>query len=201
MRNSQHTIGQELHAVILFVGSIWAVSLVAFLVPWLKTFGLVPRTLRGLTGIATMPFLHENLFHLIGNTIPLLVLLVLLAGSRARSWEIVIDIILLGGAFLWVVGRTAIHIGASGLIFGLASFLILAGFLEKRIIPLIIALLVGFLYGTSLLPGLVPHFGSSISWDGHLCGAIAGGVIAFALTHDRRARLEDSLTRQRELDT
>jgi membrane associated rhomboid family serine protease len=195
MRTSAHTIGQEIHGVLVFVGAIWVVSLVALFIPWLKLrdFGLVPRTVHGLWGIVTMPFLHASLGHLIANTIPLMILLVLLAGSRAESWEIVVATVLLSGGLLWVCGRTADHIGASALIFGLAFFLILAGFFEKRIVPLIIALIVGFFYGTSLVFGLIPKIGSSISWDGHLCGAIAGGLIAYLLTHESRTDRQDAI--------
>ena len=69
--------------------------------------------------------------HILSNTVPLLVLLILLAGSRAESWEVVVLITLLGGLLLWIFGREAIHIGASGLISGLGAFLILSGFLER----------------------------------------------------------------------
>ena len=138
-----------------------------------------------------MPFLHANLHHLVGNTVPLIVLLILLAGSRAESWEVVLMISCLGGLLLWVFGRPAVHIGASGLISGLAAFLILSGLLEQRIIPLLIALVVVFLYGSSLILGVLPRIASQISWDGHLCGAIAGGLVAYALT--RGSRPKDSL--------
>ena len=113
---------------------------------------------------------------------PLLVLLILLAGSKARSWEIVIAVIVVGGGLLWLCGRNATHIGASGLVFGLVAFLIVSGFLEGRIVPLLVALVVGFLYGGTLLSGVVPKMNSMVSWDGHLCGAIAGGLIAYVLT-------------------
>jgi membrane associated rhomboid family serine protease len=182
MRDSTHTVRQEIHGVVLFVGSIWAVFFVSLALPAVDQYGVVPRTSVGLVGIAAMPFLHANLHHLLTNTVPLVVLLILLAGSRAKSWEVVIAIALVGGALLWVFGRPAIHIGASGLISGLTTFLILSGFLEQRIIPLLVALLVGFLYGGSLVLGVLPQVGSRISWDGHLCGAIAGGIVAYALT-------------------
>jgi membrane associated rhomboid family serine protease len=133
--------------------------------------------------------------HILSNTVPLFVLLMLLAGSRAESWEVVVLITFLGGLLLWIFGREAIHIGASGLISGLAAFLILSGFLERRIIPLLIALLVGFLYGSVLVMGVIPRIGSQVSWDGHLCGAIAGGIVAFALARgSRRDQQEARLT-------
>jgi membrane associated rhomboid family serine protease len=188
MPTAVHTIREEFHGVVLFVGAIWAVYIVSLLFPGLDQYGVAPRRLGGLVGIVAMPFLHANLQHLLSNTIPLVVLLILLAGSQAESWEVVVVISCLGGLLLWVFGRPAVHIGASGLISGLAAFLILSGFLERRIVPVVIALLVGFLYGGSLILGVLPRFGSQISWDGHLCGAIAGGLVAYTLTRNSRPR-------------
>ena len=182
MTESSHTIREEIHGVAVFVGSIWAVYFVTLLFPAMDQYGVIPRKFGGLVGIVAMPFLHANLHHLVSNTIPLAVLLILLAGSRAESWEVVVMIGGLGGLLLWIFGRPAVHIGASGLISGLVAFLILSGFLEQRIIPLLITLLVGFLYGGSLVMGVLPGIDSSISWDGHLCGAVAGGLVAYALT-------------------
>lgn len=182
MALSSHTVREELRGALVFVGAIWTVSLLGWVFPALEQFGVVPRTLRGLPGILGMPFLHANLHHLVSNTVPLVVLLILLAGSRAASWQVVVDIVLLGGALLWIFGRTAVHIGASGLISGLTVFLMLAGLMEQRMMALLVALLVGFLYGGSLVLGVVPRFGSTLSWDGHLCGAVAGGIVAYVLT-------------------
>ncbi|MHB1035398.1 MAG: rhomboid family intramembrane serine protease [Pirellulales bacterium] len=187
MHDASHGVKEELHGVLLFVGTIWGVFFLSLLVPSLNTWGVTPRTAGGLVGVVAMPFLHADLRHLLGNTIPLLVLLTLLAGSKARSWEIVAWIILWGDALLWLFGRSATHVGASGLVFGLIAFLIVAGFLEKRIIPLFVALAVGFLFGGTLLSGILPRSGSSISWDGHLWGAVAGGLVAYALTRGSTA--------------
>lgn len=193
MPGEPHTIRQEITGVVLFVGAIWAVFLVSVPFPGLDQYGVIPRRIVGLFGIPAMPFLHANLEHILSNTIPLVVLLILLAGSRAESWEVVVFIALLGGFLLWIFGREAVHIGASGLISGLIAFLILSGFLEKRIIPLLIALLVGFFYGGSLVIGVIPRLGSHISWDGHLCGAVAGGIVAYALARAPRQRSQESL--------
>ena len=169
--------------VLAFVGVIWCVFFVGLVVPFeLNAFGITPLTLGGLVGILAMPFLHANLGHLAGNTIPLVVLLVLLAGSRAKSWAIVVNIMLLAGVLLWLFGRSATHIGASGLIYGLIAFLIVSGCLERRLVPLVISVAVGFLYGGTLLWGILPRLGSHVSWDGHLFGAIAGGIVAFRVT-------------------
>src|SRR5208283_5189650 len=127
MPNAQHTVREELYGIVAFIGAIWGVFAVSQFLPIVDSFGVVPRTLVGLVGIPAMPFLHANLGHILSNTFPLFILLMLLAGSRAQSWEIVVDIVLLGGALLWLCGRPDDHIGASGLIFGLISFLILSG--------------------------------------------------------------------------
>ena len=150
----KHTIQQELYGVIAFVAVIWATFFLGCVLPFdINSLGLTPRTLVGLVGIPATPFLHANLQHLLSNTVPLFVLLTLLAGSNARSWEIVIEVVLLGGLLLWIFGRNATHVGASGLIFGLIAFLIVSGFREKRIVPLIVSVIVGFLYGGTLLSG------------------------------------------------
>lgn len=187
-RGSAHTVTEELTGVLTLIGVIWAVFIVSWFFPRLRDYGLDPRDLDGLVGIVTMPFLHKNLGHIIGNTVPLLVLLALLAGSRANSWSIVLGIALLGGALLWAFALqgNANHIGASGLVCGLTTFLILSGFLERRLVPLLVSVLVLFLYGTSLLMAMAPTTG--ISWDGHLYGALAGALVAFSLA-PRREKL------------
>jgi membrane associated rhomboid family serine protease len=192
MQNASHTIREELFYIFLFICAIWVVFVLECLFNSLDGYGIVPRTAAGLIGIPLSIFLHANFHHLFGNTVPLFILLALLAGSKARSWEIVLYVALLGGSLLWVFGRNACHIGASGLIFGLIAFLIVSGLLEKRAVPLLIALGVGFFYGGTLLSGIVPQFQSNVSWDGHLCGAIAGGLIAYFLTKEPKTR-EESL--------
>lgn len=179
-QNNQHSIRQELPLVLLFVGLIWLVFLLDRFLP-LEQFGLVPRDGSHIVGIITMPFLHGNLEHLMSNTVPLLILLTLLAGSRANSRMIVLVIVLLGGGLLWLFGRgAALHIGASGLVFGLAVFLIVSGLLERRLLPLLIAAFVAFMYGSSLLSGILP-WQQGVSWDGHLFGGIAGALAAVFL--------------------
>jgi membrane associated rhomboid family serine protease len=190
MQTSSHTIGEELRGILVFIGVIWAVFLLTWVFPSLDSLGVTPRTLVGLVGIAAMPFLHGNLHHLLSNTVPLFILLALLAGSKARSWEIVVDVSLLGGLLLWLFGRPATHIGASGLIFGLIAFLIVSGLLERRPVPLLVSLVVGFFYGGTLLWNVLPRLGSQISWDGHLWGAVAGGIVAYVLTRAFKRQME-----------
>jgi membrane associated rhomboid family serine protease len=178
MPNAKDTIREELTGIGVFVGAIWAVFFVSLLIPRIDTLGVIPRTLRGLLGIPLAPFLHANLQHIAANTLPLCVLLGLLAGSRWRTWEVVAQIMVIGGFLLWLCGREAIHIGASGLIFGLIVFLIVSGLIEKRPLPLAVAVLVAFFYGGGLVSGVMPQLNSEVSWDGHLTSAIAGALVA-----------------------
>jgi membrane associated rhomboid family serine protease len=186
---AKHTVREELNAVLAFVGFIWFVFIIGHIMPFrLENFGITPRTLGGLVGIPAAPFLHANLAHLINNTIPLTVLLILLAGSKAESWAIVTYVVLLGGLLLWLFGRPATHIGASSLIYGLVAYLIVSGICERRFVPMAIAVLVGFLYGGTLASGLLPRWKSPVSWEGHLFGAVAGGAIAYLMTRHRDDR-------------
>jgi membrane associated rhomboid family serine protease len=183
---AKHTIRQELYSVLAFVALLWLVFIIGQVLPIApQEYGIIPRTVCGLLGIPVAPLLHANLQHLISNTIPLTVLLLLLAGSRANTWMVVVGIVLLSGALLWLFGRPAIHIGASGLIYGLITYLIISGVRERNIGSMLTALVVGFLYGGALLSGVVPSSTPHISWEGHLFGAIAGGVVALVQTRNR----------------
>lgn len=189
----KHTVKQELSGVLVFVAVMWAVYFLDFIVPGkFEQWGIIPRTLWGLLGIPLSPFIHAGFGHILGNSIPLVILLALLAGSRTRTWPTVMEIVLLGGGLLWLFGRASSHVGASGLIYGLIAFLLVAGFREKRLIPLAVALLVGFLYGGTLISGVLPTVSSHISWEGHLFGAIAGAAVAYVATSKLTADEDDS---------
>ncbi len=178
-------VKKNLFSVLAFVGVIWAVYLINLPLQLsdynLNKFGLEPRTLPGLTGIFTMPFLHDGFNHLLGNTVPLVVLLSMLAFTRTNPKRIIICLTIMSGVMLWVLGRPKIHVGASGLIYALAAYLMAAGFFERKIASAIAAILVGVLYG-SLFWGLLPTAGQHVSWEGHLLGAIAGGFFAAQTT-------------------
>ncbi len=179
----KHSVREELRGVFVFVGVVWCVFVVGLVLPFsINSFGVTPRSFIGLLGIPFMPFLHADFKHLLSNTVPLTLLLLLLAGSKANSWIIVAFIVFMSGAMLWLFGRPMTHVGASGLIFGLIAFLLASGILERRTVPLLISIVVGFLYGGTLLSGIVPDLGSHISWEGHLLGALAGGLVAGLVT-------------------
>jgi len=163
--------------IIVIIGAIWAVFLLDLILP-LEQLGLVPRSFLGLTGIITMPFLHGNFGHLIGNSLPLVILLGLMVISRPRPWSAVILLTLISGAALWLLGRPALHIGASGLIYALMGFLIGVGILERRLISAAVALFVGLTYGMSIIGGIMPGQ-PGVSWEGHLFGLFAGAALAW----------------------
>src|SRR5258708_40001236 len=115
--------------ILILTGGILAVFLLQLVASKeVLSHGLVPLTERGLVGLATMPFLHANLAHLLGNLVALVVLLVFMLLFHSKQLIVdVIMIVIVGGLLLWLLGRPAVHVGASGLIYGLAGFMIVAG--------------------------------------------------------------------------
>ncbi|MGB7347502.1 MAG: rhomboid family intramembrane serine protease [Pirellulaceae bacterium] len=172
----------QLYFVAAFVLAIWLVYIVDLPIPYdLTQWGIHPRRLAGLPGVALMPLLHGSFYHLISNSIPLAILMVLLVGSQRQPWPIVTAIVLLNGVLVWLMARSDTnHIGASGLVFGLIGFLILNGFLEKKFTSIIVALVVGFFFGSTLISGMIPKIGGEVSWEAHFFGAVAGAVVAYA---------------------
>jgi membrane associated rhomboid family serine protease len=143
----------------------------------LGIYGILPRTVIGLRGIIFAPFLHQNIYHLLLNTIPFIVLGSLVSLRGVDDFlEVSLFVMLVGGAGVWLVGRPAYHIGASGLIFGYFGFLATAGWYERRFSSIFISLVVLFLYG-GLLQGVLP-VRPFVSWEGHLCGLLAGAACA-----------------------
>jgi membrane associated rhomboid family serine protease len=159
---------------------LYAIYFIGIFIPITK-FGIVPRTANGLIGILTAPFLHGGIRHLASNTIPLIALLAALnTFYPKKTIPVVLFTMLASGTLVWAFGRNANHIGASGLIYGLVTFLITNGILEKKLVPLLISIAVGLLYG-GLIWGVLPSVRSYISWESHLFGAVSGIVIAFLL--------------------
>jgi membrane associated rhomboid family serine protease len=178
MRSDRSPWGKHAYPIFILLLVMWLVRILDMILPVdFNRLGLLPRTVQGLPGIGLMPFLHGGMGHLISNTIPLAILLGLTVASRHRAWPVIVSIVIGNGLLLWCFGRNAYHIGASGLIFGLIAYLITVGIREKQLLSIAVALLVGFLFGTTLLTGVVPTVGSSVSWDGHLLGAISGGIV------------------------
>jgi len=144
----------------------------------LSEYGLYPRKAEGLLGIFTIPFIHGSFSHIINNSVPMLVLgWALFRFYPTLAFKTLFWILIISGIWLWISGRSSYHIGASGVVYGLAAFLFLSGWLrrEKRVAAL--SLLVAFLYG-SMWWGVLP-VDPTISWEGHLWGAVAGFSLAF----------------------
>lgn len=185
----------RLSVLATFVGVLWAVQAINWATGYNlnRAFGLIPREIEGLDGIAGMPLLHGSFGHLLSNTPPLLVMGALLAATATRALVAVNAVILgLGGALVWVFASTAIHIGASGLVFGWFGFLVTRGLVDRSPATLAAAGLVGFLYGT-MIWGIFPNR-PGVSWEAHLFGFLAGAVAAFAI----RTRVHAPRTRNVE---
>ena len=175
------------------VGLLWAIQVVNWITGYglNPAFGLIPRHGSGLDSVIAMPILHGSFSHLMANTPPLLVVGGLLVATTTRGLLSVNAVVIgLGGGLVWLFGGSAIHIGASGLIFGWFGFLIARGLVDRSPITLGAALVVGVLYG-SILWGVLPGQ-PGVSWEAHLFGAIAGAGAAFLIrTHVHAPRVGD----------
>ena len=150
----------------------------------LDQYGIQPRDVDSLPGIVAAPFLHAGFDHLIGNTIPFLILGAIIAlGGATRVLLTTAIIILVAGLGTWLIGPThSVHVGASGVVFGYAGYVIARGVFSRSLLELAIGALVVVLYSSTLLSALVPTQG--ISWQSHLFGGIGGVLAAWML--DRR---------------
>lgn len=171
---------KSIRSALYFVGFLWIVLILNYLVFFIdfNIFGIYPRSIFGLIGIITWPFLHGGILHLVSNSIPLIVLLsITLSFYNRVALKVITIIIILGGLLVWLFGRAAIHIGASGLIYGLAAFLFASGIFKRDPKSIIIAIIIFLLYG-GMIYGVLP-VKSGMSWEGHLFGAIAGIFCAY----------------------
>jgi len=162
----------------VIVGVIFIVHLLNGMVGMqLNAFGIWPRRAIGLMGIVCSPFLHANAAHVTANCSALLVLLFLLFLNRKYRAEETLLLIWFGSGFgTWLIGRPYVHIGASSIIYGLIVYLLAAGWWMKGWRPVVVALVVLVLYAGAIF-GLVPN-DPRVSWEGHLCGAITGFLVA-----------------------
>lgn len=172
-----------------FSNSVLLVPMVAVLTIWTvfwlelefntnwNDFGIYPRTISGLRGIVFSPFLHASVEHLYNNTLPLAILLsALMYFYRSISFKILFWGLVTAGIVTWLIGRPAYHIGASGLIYLLASFIFFKGIFTKHYRLVAVSLVVSFIYG-SMLWYIFP-IKEGISWEGHLGGFMVGFLMA-----------------------
>lgn len=145
-----------------------------------KTGGVFPRSLSGLWGILTMPFIHSDLKHLLNNLPAFLFLATTLYFFYSEIANITLLLLyILSGLILWIIGRDSWHIGASGVIYALAFFLFFSGIMRKHVPLIAISLIVAFIYGSMVWYLFPLGIQNNISWEGHLSGAASGGLIAF----------------------
>jgi len=164
---------------VLFVVLMWLVKIVEVLFGLdFSGFGIYPLSIQGLPGIIFSPFIHADFSHLFNNSIPLLFLgTALFYFYSDIALKIFSIIYVLTGILVWTAGRNSWHIGASGLVYGLASFLFFSGIIRRYFRLITLSLLVVFLYG-SMVWGLFPGIYKNISWESHMLGFFSGIILA-----------------------
>jgi membrane associated rhomboid family serine protease len=168
---------------LLFAGLMWLVFVPAFFLDLeLGHYGLYPRRSFGLIGILTAPLLHADWAHLLSNTFPLILLaaMVFYMFPRNSGW-IMLVLYLASGSLAWLMARPGYHVGASGVVYALASFIFFSGMFRRDRNAVIFSVIIFFLYG-GMLYGIFPVEGR-VSWESHLAGGIAGLFAAFFFRH------------------
>ena len=163
---------------------IWSVKLFEIVFDYdLTQYGVLPRNFNGLVGILFSPLIHSDVNHLLSNSLPIIILCLLIFDFYSQiAKKTFIYLYFISGLWLWCIGRESFHIGASGLIYAMASFLFFSGILRKNTQLSAVALLVIFIYG-GLFWGLFPIY-QNVSWEGHLTGFVSGVLVSFILRND-----------------
>ncbi len=177
---------QSIKTIFIFLILIWAIYFFSKLIP-IQQFGLVPRTSTGLIGIFSAPFLHGSLLHIINNSIGFTlfaVALALLEGDKMFSK--VMLMLVIGGVLTWVMGRSANHIGASGLIFSLWGYMVLSGWFSRKLKYIVVSIMLIFFY-SGMIFGVLPGK-AGVSWEGHLFGFVAGIIVSW-LYHRKKSEV------------
>ncbi|MDQ6811042.1 MAG: rhomboid family intramembrane serine protease [Actinomycetota bacterium] len=191
-----------LRALGTLVAIMWAVELVNVLDSYrLDREGILPRSVSHLDGVLFAPFLHASFSHLLGNTVPFLILgLVIALAGAARLLLVSLITALVSGLGTWLTapGGT-VTVGASGVVFGYATYLISRGLFDRRIVEIALGVLVGVLFGGALISDLIPRNG--VSWEAHLFGGIGGVIAAASLARPASARASAAGSRGQLSDT
>lgn len=172
---------RSLLAAAVFTLALWLIGILEFVFgAGLAQYGVYPRHLHGLTGILVSPLIHTSWEHLLANTGAVFILGAALLYGYPRSARLVIPVVYLGsGALVWLCGRESLHLGASGLTFGLLFFICTVGLLQRYKKAIALSLIVFLLYG-GMLSGLLPQ-DPGISFESHLAGSFIGTVLGFLL--------------------
>lgn len=170
---------QLLPLTLLLTAFFWLIHMVNFVLGYrLNVYGIYPRHTIGLRGIFFSPFLHGDFNHLFFNTIPLFILInLMLLNGIAIFMVASLFIILVGGFAVWLLGRSALHVGASGLIMGYWGFLLMQAILAPSAIVIIIAIVCVYYLG-GLLISVIPSANKGTSWEAHLFGCLSGMLAA-----------------------
>ncbi|MBT8049336.1 MAG: rhomboid family intramembrane serine protease [Xanthomonadales bacterium] len=166
------------------LGVLWAIFMVDTVFGLrLARFGLRPGSVAGLTGLLSAPLLHGGFQHILSNSLPFFIAMTATLYLYPRSAARVIPLVWVGsGAITWFIGRSpSLHVGASGLIYGLLAFVFFSGVLRRDMRSVAVSLMVGFLYG-SMVWGVLP-IRPQMSWEMHLSGALIGVLLAFVFRH------------------
>ncbi|MEI6672074.1 MAG: rhomboid family intramembrane serine protease [bacterium] len=174
-------LGKGLSFGLLCIVLLWGMMVFEVLFPQLKQFGIVPReiSIRSFIGIFLSPLLHADINHIVANSISLFILAIMLMASYERlAISVVFFTVIIGDSLVWIFARGgAIHIGASGLIFGLVGFLVANVFFRRDWRSLFVAIPIGFIYWTCIF-GIFPS-DPRISWEAHLFGLLTGIWLSF----------------------
>jgi membrane associated rhomboid family serine protease len=191
LRIVQQRLGHDritaLQLVAALVVFMWALEAVDYIAPGrpLDGYGIHPRDPSGLLEIVSAPFLHVGFGHLISNTLPFAAMGAAIAlGGLARVALVTAIVGVVSGLGVWLIAPSnEVHLGASGLVFGYASYLVARGILSRSLVELAVGVVVVAIWGIGLLQGLLPQ--ERISWQAHLFGAIGGVIAAYYLAGRR----------------
>ena len=163
----------------ILITFMWLVEITELLLDKdLAGFGIYPRTLKGLAGVIFSPLIHSDFSHLFNNSLPLFFLATALFYFYSEvALKVFFWTWFLTGMLVWFAGRDAWHIGASGLVYGLASFLFFSGIISRHFRLIALSLLIVFLYG-SMVWGIFPGVYKNVSWESHMLGFISGVLLA-----------------------
>lgn len=200
MNKEKARVLNSLIVPVAFLVGIWTVKVIELLknLNFYK-LGIKPLSTEGLVGILTSPFIHGDLAHISANSLPLFLLTWgLFYFYRQIAWQSFVLIYIISGIWVWVFARDAYHIGASGVIYGLAAFLFISGVLRKDMRLASVSMLIIFLYG-GMIWGIMP-LREKVSWEAHLMGLIAGFVIGYFFKKEGPQRKKYSWEIEEEME-
>ncbi len=193
VRRSAETVRQSVEGLSLLVGIVaimWIVEVVNSLDSYRldQDGGLIPRDVDRVWAIFTSPFLHAGWPHLIDNTIPFVFMGVIIAlRGAARLALVTLIVIVVGGLGTWLIAPSGTDtVGASGVVFGYATYLFTRGLFERSVLQILTGVIVGVVWGGALVSSVVPHAG--VSWQAHVCGAVGGVIAAWLLARQSPSR-------------